>query len=193
MERTVGTLLEVFNIAPVKLYPRHSVRAALKKFGVTPIKMIEVGTFRGIHAQKMFETLEIEKMYVVDPWEETESYRDNNPGATQSLLSKAEKETDKRLKGKPVIKIKDFSDNAINKIKENVDFIYIDGDHSYKQAKKDMINYWGKLKPGGIMGGHDITNPYDDYGVCRAFYEFCSELNLKPKLSRIDWWVIKDE
>ena len=189
----INKILGKFDLALTRLYPRHSVRAVLKKFGRTPIEVIEVGTCKGIHAQKMFKTLNVKKMYVIDPWTETESYRDNNPDATQSFMASAERETWRRLRGEPCVKIKDFSDNAIRRISKKVDFIYIDGDHSYKQAKKDMVNYWAKLKDGGIMGGHDITNPYDDYGVCRAFFEFCSEFSLRPKVSRIDWWVVKGE
>jgi len=86
--------------------------------------------------------------------------------------------------------IKKDSDDALKNVPE-VDFIYIDGEHSYKQTKKDMINYWNKLKVNGILAGHDICNPLDDFGVAKAFVEFCSEYNLKPYISRTDWWVIK--
>jgi len=35
------------------------------------------------------------------------------------------------------------------------DFVYIDGDHSYKGAKSDLTNYYAKVKKGGVIAGHD--------------------------------------
>lgn len=35
------------------------------------------------------------------------------------------------------------------------DFIYIDGDHSYKGAKGDLINFFPKVRVGGVIAGHD--------------------------------------
>lgn len=72
-----------------------------------------------------------------------------------------------------------------------MDFIYIDGDHSYSQAKKDMKNYFLKVKKGGLLAGHDITGKKDNWGVARAFLEFCSEKGLKPRITRTDWYIIK--
>jgi len=183
----------VFGVSIVRSSPRHSVRFAKKYFKGNPVTVVEVGTYKGIHAEDLFKHLNIKLLYVIDPWLETKSYRNNSPKVTQKVLSMAEIEMGKRLKNKPFIKIKKFSDDAADDIKELVDFIYVDGDHSYEQAKKDMFNYWSKLKSGGIMAGHDITNSYDDYGVARAFFEFCSKFKLKPKVSRTDWWVVKEK
>jgi len=188
----LNTLLEKFEISLVRTFPRHSTRFAKKYFRNKKITALEVGTYRGLNAKNLFKELNLKLLYIVDPWEENESYLKNNPHAIQDTLNKAEQETDKRLKGKPIKKIKKYSDDALKDVPESVDFIYIDGDHSYKQSKKDMINYWEKLKKGGIMGGHDICNPWDNYGVARAFMEFCFENKLKPKISRTDWWVIKE-
>lgn len=44
--------------------------------------------------------------------------------------------------------IKSFPDNFF-------DFIYIDGDHSYKGAKSDLTNYYSKVRRGGVLAGHD--------------------------------------
>lgn len=39
----------------------------------------------------------------------------------------------------------------------DVDFVFVDGDHSYEAASADMETWWKKLKPGGFMA-------LDDYG-----------------------------
>lgn len=38
-----------------------------------------------------------------------------------------------------------------------IDFLYIDGDHSYEGVKKDIKMWFPKVKSGGLIGG-------DDYG-----------------------------
>jgi predicted O-methyltransferase YrrM len=37
-----------------------------------------------------------------------------------------------------------------------VDFLYIDGDHTYEGVKKDFIQYGKLVRPGGIIAMHDI-------------------------------------
>ena len=40
-----------------------------------------------------------------------------------------------------------------------LDFIFIDGDHSYEGVSKDIKLWWPKVKSGGIFAGHDIQLP----------------------------------
>lgn len=40
-----------------------------------------------------------------------------------------------------------------------IDFLYIDGDHKYESVKADFDNYHGLVRPGGIIGFHDINHP----------------------------------
>lgn len=37
-----------------------------------------------------------------------------------------------------------------------IDFLFIDGDHSYNGAKNDFVNYGKLVKPGGLIALHDI-------------------------------------
>jgi predicted O-methyltransferase YrrM len=41
-------------------------------------------------------------------------------------------------------------------------FIFIDGDHSYKGVRQDIIDYFPLLAPGGIMVFHDYLPPLND-------------------------------
>ncbi|HMS55783.1 MAG TPA: class I SAM-dependent methyltransferase [Fimbriimonadaceae bacterium] len=38
---------------------------------------------------------------------------------------------------------------------QSLDFIFIDADHSYPAVKRDIRNFLPKVKPGGILAGHD--------------------------------------
>jgi cephalosporin hydroxylase len=42
-----------------------------------------------------------------------------------------------------------------------LDFLFIDGDHSYEGVKADFQNYFPHVKPGGIVAFHDIVESYD--------------------------------
>lgn len=47
------------------------------------------------------------------------------------------------------------SDVASNLLCYQYDFIFIDGDHSCEQCRKDIVNYMRLVKPGGIFAGHN--------------------------------------
>ena len=49
-----------------------------------------------------------------------------------------------------------------------LDFIFIDGDHSYAGVLQDLVMYWPKIKDGGIFAGHDALLP----DVNRALRDF---------------------
>ncbi len=55
------------------------------------------------------------------------------------------------------------------------DFVFIDGNHDYEFVKKDLLLYEAKVKPGGIMSGHDYHTPKE--GVRRAVNEYVKEHN----------------
>ena len=40
----------------------------------------------------------------------------------------------------------------------SLDAVYIDGDHIYESVRKDIHAWYDKVKPGGILSGHDIFN-----------------------------------
>jgi len=77
---------------------------------------------------------------------------------------------------------------------EELDFIYIDGNHSYKSAKEDILNYFPKVKIGGLISGDDYNHPMNDYGVKKAVDEAFGDTVVKkkrPTLSAVDWWITR--
>ena len=48
------------------------------------------------------------------------------------------------------------SDEAVHTYADkSIDFLLIDGDHSYDAVKKDVINWIPKMRPGGLIIGDD--------------------------------------
>jgi predicted O-methyltransferase YrrM len=67
-------------------------------------------------------------------------------------------------------KVSDFPDNYF-------DWIYIDTNHRYETTYEELMAYAPKMKPGGIIAGHDFINgnwvTSLRYGVREAVHEFC--------------------
>lgn len=59
---------------------------------------------------------------------------------------------------------------------EMIDFLFIDGDHSYEGVKKDFTLYSPLVRPGGMIAFHDIVpqSPDPSYGVSRFWNEMKS-------------------
>lgn len=80
------------------------------------------------------------------------------------------------------------SDDAANHIPDNsLDFVFIDGLHTYEQVKLDCHNFYPKVKKGGLFAGHDYT--IID-GVHRAVNEFRDHIdpNIMIGLANYDVW-----
>jgi Predicted O-methyltransferase len=80
-------------------------------------------------------------------------------------------------------------------LKDNkVDFLFIDGDHSYEGVKKDFEMYSPLVRKGGIIAFHDIIpDYYTRYGIKTIYYagevyKFWNEL--KEKYEHLE--IVKD-
>ena len=56
-------------------------------------------------------------------------------------------------------------------ITELYDAVFIDGNHSYEYVKKDLENYWPKVRDGGIVALHDANFEGERYGTPRVLRE----------------------
>lgn len=114
--------------------------------------MIEIGSYQGESTQIFLESNKIQKIFCVDPW--ANGYDNKDAASKRFPMKDVEKIFDTRFNNDDrVIKIKETSQNALNILKNIfVDFVYIDGLHTYEGVKFDIENY--KLKC-NIIGGHD--------------------------------------
>tara|TARA_R110002110_G_scaffold414950_1_gene646704 strand:- start:8268 stop:8927 length:660 start_codon:yes stop_codon:yes gene_type:complete len=56
-------------------------------------------------------------------------------------------------------------------ITDTYDAVFIDGNHSYEYVKKDLENYWPKVKDGGIVALHDANFEGERYGTPKVLRE----------------------
>jgi predicted O-methyltransferase YrrM len=54
---------------------------------------------------------------------------------------------------------------------DKIDFLYIDGDHTYEGIKKDFNIYLNYMSPEGLIGFHDINTHKEGYGVVQFWNE----------------------
>lgn len=52
------------------------------------------------------------------------------------------------------------ADAAAHITDSSLGFVYIDGDHYFRGVQEDLRMYWPKLRPGGLIAGHDFEWPW---------------------------------
>ena len=149
---------------------------------------IEIGSYRGESTDIFVKSRVFSKLYCIDPWE---PFYDPDDVAATPEIALAEEEFNNRFNGSDtVIKVKKKSDDAVYLFAdESIDFIYIDGNHMYEFVKRDLIHYVPKIKPGGIISGHDFGN--DHYGVAQAVLEYFNNQQPLHRYKDCSWVYIK--
>ena len=124
------------------------------------VTAVEIGGFTGESSHylaELFEGLKVQlQLYVVDPWM-TEFLPEELKGRVLGDdVWEQFKHHNRNFIGKSIYPIKNTSLNASSMFDpESLDFVFIDGDHSYAMVKEDIENLHPALKSHGIMAGHD--------------------------------------
>lgn len=57
--------------------------------------------------------------------------------------------------------LRETSRNAVERFRDSqLDFVYIDGDHSPVSVMFDVLSWWPKVASGGVLAGHDWLNEW---------------------------------
>lgn len=147
---------------------------------------IEIGVWKGDSSVKFLRRAN--HLHLVDSWSpisyensnEHGNYQNylnrysdlvgsNNPEDFQKYYDKIYQEVISRFKNKPVTIHRQNSREFFENFNQLVDWIYIDGDHSYEGCLFDLENSLRIIRPGGIIFGDDYNNKP---GVKQAVDEF---------------------
>lgn len=149
---------------------------------------IEIGTAEGITTEYLLRTIPDLTLYGVDPYPIYEDWDGNTPNAEnnkQQMLQKTQPYQNRYhhiFEGSDSV-ADDFDDDSM-------DFVFIDGEHTYEQVQKDCANYWKKVKPGGLLIGHDFARIE---AVNRAVTDFAESIDKEIKNAKQDlWYIVKD-
>lgn len=148
------------------LLNRAAMLSKLEKGGV----LAELGVNQGEFSQQILEIAQPGKLHLVDTWA-SERYHD---GLFNSVTEKFRRQIDQ---GQIEIHRKLSTEAAADFADGTFDCVYIDTNHTYETTREELEKYAPKLKPGGILSGHDYVQgnwarSYR-YGVIEAVHEFC--------------------
>jgi len=167
----------------------------------------EIGVWKGFTSEKFLKR-NPEKLYLIDPWA-VEAYKpslnvDDDTFNYNKYINRYKSivgSSDPAMFQKHYDKV---HDNVVKKFKNNenvevcrmlstewfaaydgpkLDWIYIDGDHSYTGVINDLNASLAVVKPGGVIIGDDYKwhNDGDKGGVKKAVKEFIETNNLTVK------------
>lgn len=146
---------------------------------------VEIGVDQGENAVNLLKNANINQLFLVDPYQPTAHKHNYNREidyikAVENLKPFLSKCTF----------IKKFSHEAKKRFSLNsLDFVYIDGDHSFNGCFNDITDYYPLIKKEGIIGGHDFSNSY--IGVIKAVVLFCNTQKIEFKVKGREWWFTK--
>lgn len=165
----------------------------------------EIGVKEGAHFNSLLKGQHIKIAYGIDIWAETGVRSQNDDSYEQQKLDKLYQEM-KGLESRDsrVKIIKCFSPQVSEQFADELfDFVYIDADHTEAAVYTDLCAWWNKVRPGGVLAGHDYcecTLNCDDgsqvvFGVISAVNKFISERGLSLHVDNEhpwrDWFIPK--
>jgi len=139
-------------------------------FGIgNTITGIEIGVSGGSGSVGMLSRLLNLRLYCVDPWKHyyLSPYEAGLDQSVHDIGYETAKNKIAEFGDRGVI-IRATSNEAVDMVPDQVDFVFIDGHHEYYQVKLDIKNYLPKVRKGGLIAGHDYKQVPD---VTRAVQE----------------------
>jgi hypothetical protein len=165
----------------------------------------EIGVAEGAFSAAILEAADPRELHLIDPWSNLES----GSGLLQASMTLANVqdalehgvELDPpppnpmgdsilagvvaRFEGDPRVHFhRQYSYKAAASFEEEYfDFVYIDGNHNYEFVLRDLQDFASRLKPGGLLFGHDFfENEFSrkhNYGVVEAVLAFLKRSNFR--------------
>lgn len=160
-----------------------------------PKSIVDIGTYYGLSSIFMaLKTGEEVKIYTVDPWN-AEEYFDGKKGLVSSSKTEsiflANREyyqlTDR------ILSFKMGSLQAAKELDVNPQLVYIDGDHTTEAVADDILAWYPKLAPGGVLSGDDYNWTSVKKGVDEGLKQLRQRGLIKQEAAlHVDesfWWL----
>jgi hypothetical protein len=131
----------------------------------------ELGVDEGVFSEMILKQTIPQKLHLIDAWGDPTRYHD---GLKDLVRGKFKNEIEQKKVelniGYSTTVLKEFPNQYF-------DWVYLDTDHTYKVTADELAILKDKVKPDGIIAGHDyiIGNWAGDcrYGVIEAVHELC--------------------
>jgi predicted O-methyltransferase YrrM len=158
MSDTLSRILTKFNATP----SRAPITLPICREGLAALfaelnfnRGAEIGVERGIFSATLCKANPNLHLSCIDAWR---AYRDYKDHTNQSKLDRFHAETVTRLAPYDCEIIRDWSLEAVKKFEDgSLDWVYVDGNHNFQNVTNDIIEWSKKVRPGGIIAGHDYV------------------------------------
>lgn len=120
--------------------------------------IIEIGVFRGKNAEILRKMFPDAHLYLIDPWKPNPDYLKSGSAVSEDpiVYEKAYRRVEKLFSNDPnVTLIKKCSHEACDDVPNSVDLVFIDANHAYPVVRRDILLWKDKVRPGGILSGHN--------------------------------------
>lgn len=189
MNTTLGRVVKKFNInlnqtQPIKI-EGIGRNGLAKLFAELSFRVgVEIGVDRGAFSEILCQSNPQLQLFSVDAWS-TSTFEDplNTSQTMQKQFEDHYQDAKRRLtnynckiiRKKPLAAIKDFADNSL-------DFVYIDANHNFVEVASDLYHWEKKVKPGGIISGHDYFHfpPTKDNHVKHVVDAYIRAFEISP-------------
>lgn len=173
--------------------------AILERIGHIPEpKVAEVGVFAGDLSSRLLARHKGLHLTMIDSWGEgfgadylaSSDYHANMHRVDHEMFYEQARNSVRAFADRAVIH-RGRSDQMCARIPDRtLDLAFIDADHTYDGCKADLAAYYPKVKPGGIIAGHDYANDDWEFGptVKRAVDEFITAHGLTLELGENWTW-----
>jgi predicted O-methyltransferase YrrM len=154
---------------------------------------VEVGTKRGEFAETLCRAHPDMQLFCIDPW----TAYDSGPGLIgQAWQDKMFAQAAKRLAEYKVSIIRKTSMDAVKEFEEqSIDFVFIDGNHTFDHVMLDLIHWAKRVRKGGIVSLHDyragqwagVVEAVNAYTASHAVWPWYATREREPTV----FWVVR--
>ncbi len=138
-------------------------------------RIAEIGVNKGETAQLLRHLFPNAELFLIDPWQLSRDYF-----YSATPISRKEKHYKKAFDAVSSYFAEDPKTTilrmtavaAVQETPDDFDLVFIDANHEYTQVRDNILAWLPKVRPGGILSGHDYTDEIPMFsGVKRAVDE----------------------
>lgn len=149
----------------------------------------EIGVWEGSFSEKFCQANKDLLLICVDPWSVQKNYPEAKNDAAR--LEQAYQTAKARLKPYGCVLLRMTSEKAAANVPDrSLDFVYIDGNHTYDHVIRDLELWTPKVRQSGVVSGHDYGSSHKHkpfIQVKPAVDKFTQERGIAP------WFVLRGD
>lgn len=163
--------------------------------GLKVRRLAEIGVHRGDASAMFCQFFPEATLFLIDPWEMYDDYRDrksgnvykgSSPEKQDARCDAAYRQVLERFDGNPQVRIlRTTSLRAAAELTQPMDLVFLDGNHAYPYICEDIQAWLPQVRVGGMLSGHDYKAMS---GVKQAVHELLHPVVASGR-NKGDVWV----